>query len=96
MKRISYAGLLPLFVLIMSGTASGQVSQRASTVDPTTAAKQSLALAEYGKCKEALQLLKKTPRSADRDLKLKAGVNDLGVAQSTTIKPKQRLKLFSC
>ena len=74
MKRISYAGSLPLFVLIMSGTALAQVSQRASTVDPTTTARQSLALAEHGKCKEALQLLKKTPRSANGDLKLKAGV----------------------
>lgn len=74
MKRISYPGLLHLFVLIVSGTALAQASQRGSTVDPSATGKQSLALAEHGKCKEALQLLKKTPGSADKDLKLKAGV----------------------
>jgi tetratricopeptide (TPR) repeat protein len=38
------------------------------------AVKESLSLAEHGKCKEGLQLLKRTPRIADKALRLKAGV----------------------
>ena len=74
MKSIRYASTLTLLGLIASRVAVAQAPQKASGVDPATAAKQSLSLAEHGKCKEALQFLKKTSPTADKELKLKAGV----------------------
>ena len=74
MKPIRHAITLILLGLMASRVAVAQVPQKASGADPATAAKQSLALAENGKCKEALQLLRKAPRTADKDLNLKAGV----------------------
>lgn len=76
MKSILRAGSLTLS--IVSGfadvVAQAQVAPKAAVVDPAAAAKESLSLAEHGKCKEALQLLRKAPRSANKDLNLKAGV----------------------
>jgi len=64
-----------LFGLLASGrTVVAQVSQSAPELDAGGAVKQSLSLAEHGKCREALDLLKKNPRIADKALKLKAGV----------------------
>jgi tetratricopeptide (TPR) repeat protein len=64
-----------LFVLIAIRPVMAQVPQKAPAVDPLAAAKQGLSLAERGKCKEALQLLRKsTPHLADKEIKLKAGV----------------------
>ena len=74
MKGFQHASSFALLVLIVNGTAVAQVSQRAQAVNAAATAKQSLSLAEHGKCNEALQLLKKAPRSTDKDLKLKAGV----------------------
>jgi hypothetical protein len=76
MKSILYAGSLILFVVsgCAYAVAQTQVPPKASAVDPAPAAKESLTLAEHGKCKEALQLLRKTPRTADKELKLKAGI----------------------
>jgi tetratricopeptide (TPR) repeat protein len=75
MKRVQHLFSFTLVALISVGPAVAQVPQKASTVDPVTAAKQSLSLAEHGKCKEALQLLRRTtPRLADKEIKLKAGV----------------------
>ena len=60
-----------------------QVPPKAPAVDPLAAAKQSLILAEHGKCKEALQLLRKsTPHLADKEIKLKAGVATMRCALS--------------
>jgi len=76
MKRTQDLISFTLFVLIAVSPAAAQVPQKApAAVDPLAATKQSLFLAEHGKCKEALQLLKKsTPRRTDKELKLKAGV----------------------
>lgn len=72
MKRII---LFTLFLLITISPVAAQVPQKTSAVDPLAAAKQSLSLAEHGKCKEALQLLRRsTPHLADKEVKLKAGV----------------------
>src|ERR1700736_229399 len=80
MKHIPYASLFIMSVLIVVTPVAAQVTQRTPAVDPVTAVKQSLSLAEHGKCKEALQLLKKTPQLADKERKLKAGVAILGCA----------------
>ncbi len=75
MKRIRDLISFTLFALIAISPAVAQAPQKAPAVDRLAATKQSLFLAEHGKCKEALQLLKKsTPRLADKELKLKAGV----------------------
>jgi tetratricopeptide (TPR) repeat protein len=75
MKRLHDSISFTLFVLITVSPVVAQVPQKAPAVDPVAAAKQSLSLAEHGKCKEALQLLRRTtPRLADKEIKLKAGV----------------------
>ena len=76
MKSILHAGSLTLFVVsgFANVVAQAQVPPKAAVVDPAAAAKESLSLAEHGKCKEALQLLRKAPRTANKDLNLKAGV----------------------
>jgi tetratricopeptide (TPR) repeat protein len=67
--------LFTLFVLTAMSPVVAQVPQKAAVLDPLAAAKQSLFLAEHGKCKEALQLLRKsTSHLADKEVKLKAGV----------------------
>ncbi len=64
-----------ILVLTASSPVIAQVPAKAPAVDPLATAKRSLFLAEHGKCKEALQLLRKsTPHLADREIKLKAGV----------------------
>jgi len=80
MKRIPYASSLTLLILITATPVVAQVPQRAPAVDPTAAAKQSLSLAEHGKCKEALQLLKKAPPASGKELRLKAGVATVSCA----------------
>src|SRR5712664_1300657 len=79
MKRIQNVISFALFTLIALSTATAQVSRKTPAGDPLTATKQSLFLAEHGKCKEALQILKKTPL-ADKELKLKAGIAIVGCA----------------
>jgi tetratricopeptide (TPR) repeat protein len=80
MKRLSYTSSLALLTLIAIVPVVAQVPQSAPAVDSMAAAKQSLSLAEHGKCKEALQLLKKTPPTTDKKLKLKAGVATVNCA----------------
>ena len=64
-----------LFVSVAISPVVAQIPQKASGVDPLAAAKQSFVLAEHGKCKEALQLLRKsTAHLRDKEIKLKAGV----------------------
>src|ERR1700739_1363652 len=64
-----------LFVLMAIRPVVAQVPPKTPAIDPSAAAKQSLSLAEHGKCKEALQLLRKSsPHLTDKELRLKAGV----------------------
>lgn len=75
MKRLKYLISLTPFLLITISPVAAQVPQKTPAVDPPTSAKQGLSLAEHGKCKEALQLLRRSaPQLADREVKLKAGV----------------------
>ena len=80
MKRIQNVISFTLFVLIAVGPAMAQVPRKAPVGDPLAATKQSLFLAEHGKCKEALQILKKTSQLEDKELKLKAGVATVNCA----------------
>ncbi len=72
MKRIQNVISFILFVLFAVSPAMAQVPRKAPAGDPLAATKQSLFLAEHGKCKEALQILKKIPQLGDKDLRLKA------------------------
>jgi len=75
MKRLQDLISFLIFVLIASRPVVAQVPQKAPAVDSLAAATQSLFLAEHGKCKEALQFLRKSaPHIADKEIKLKAGV----------------------
>src|SRR5256885_1637895 len=80
MNRITYASSFALIVLMAGSFSEAQVPQRIPAADPPASAKQSLSLAEHGKCKQALQLLRKTPQLADKEPKLKAGVATLRCA----------------
>ena len=52
-----------------------QAPQKGPAVDSLAATKQSLSFAEHGKCKEALQLLRKgTSHAVEKEIRLKAGV----------------------
>ena len=83
MKRLQDLISFVIFVLIAIRPVVAQVPPKAPTVDPLAAAKQSLVLAEHGKCKEALQLLRKSaPHLADKEMKLKAGVATMRCALS--------------
>ena len=83
MKRLQDLISFTIFVLIATRPVVAQVPPKAPTVDPLAAAKQSLVLAEHGKCKEALQLLRKsTPHLADKEIKLIAGVATMRCALS--------------
>src|SRR5579859_5201232 len=78
MKRVPYASLVALIVatgLMPSRPVAAQTFKQAQMADPTSAAQQSLSLAEHGKCREGLQLLRKSAtQPADKELRLKAGV----------------------
>lgn len=80
MKHIPYANSFALLILIAARPIGAQAPQRTPVVDPTAATKQSLSLAERGKCKEALQLLKKSPPAVGKELRLKAGVATVSCA----------------
>jgi tetratricopeptide (TPR) repeat protein len=80
MKRIRYASSAALSILMTAMPVMAQAPQRSPAVDTTAAIKQSLSLAERGKCKEALQLLKKTLTAGGKELKLKAGVATVSCA----------------
>ena len=73
MNQILRLTLFTFFAAIAT-SAAAQVLHKAPADDPASILKQSLALAEHGKCKEALQLLQKKPQLAEKDLKLKAAV----------------------
>jgi predicted Zn-dependent protease len=80
MKRIQNVISFILFVLIAVSPAMAQAPRKVPADDPLAATKQSLFLAEHGKCKEALQILKKTPQLGDKELELKAGVATVNCA----------------
>ena len=83
MKRLQELISCIIFVLIATWPVVAQVPPKAPVVDPLAAAKQSLFLAEHGKCKKALQLLRKSaPHLADKEMKLKAGVATMRCALS--------------
>lgn len=68
-----------LFVLVGYGSLAAIVSAQSAAKPPATdassAAQKGLALAEGGRCSEALPILKKSaPQAADKPLKLKAGL----------------------
>jgi tetratricopeptide (TPR) repeat protein len=73
MKRIPYTSLFTLLILFAITPVMAQAPQSA-TGEAVAGAKQSLSLAQRGKCREALQLLKKSAPVADKELRLKAGV----------------------
>jgi hypothetical protein len=77
MKSIFQAGSLAAFVFsgFANLVAQAQVPPKAAAVDRAAAAKESLSVAEHGKCKEALRLLRKISSTGGKELKLKAGVN---------------------
>lgn len=63
-------------IIVLAGSPGvSQTPQSAPPPDAAVAVKQSLSLSAHGRCKEALQLLKKSgARISDKDLKLKAGM----------------------
>src|SRR5258707_13325069 len=73
MTHIPSASSFVLSILITATPIMAQAPQRTPVADSTGASKQSLSLAERGKGKEALQLLKKTPPAGSKELRLKAG-----------------------
>ena len=74
MTHIPSASSFVLSILITATPIMAQAPQRTPAANSTGAIKQSLSLAERGKCKEALQLLKKSPPAVGKELRLKAGV----------------------
>jgi predicted Zn-dependent protease len=75
MKSVHYPSLFAVLVLTTFQPVVAQGPQKAPAVDPAAATKQSLSFAEHGKCKEALQLLRKSsPRLVDKESRLKADV----------------------
>jgi tetratricopeptide (TPR) repeat protein len=80
MTHIPSASSFVLSILITATPIMAQAPQRAPAADSTAAIKQSLSLAERGKCKEALQLLKKTAPGGSKELRLKAGVATVSCA----------------
>jgi len=80
MTHIPSASSFVLSILITATPIMAQAPQRTPAADSTGAIKQSLSLAERGKCKEALQLLKKTPPAGSKELRLKAGMSTVSCA----------------
>lgn len=75
MKRFLHASAFALLVLTTAESVSAQASPKTPAMDSQASAKQSLSLAEHGRCKEALQVLKKNAgTTADKEGKLRAGV----------------------
>lgn len=74
-------GSLPSFLacvvsgVILGATAFAQTAAKPAAVDPGTAAQQAIALAEQGRCKEALPALKRVvPRLAEKQLRYHAAM----------------------
>ena len=76
MKPFRFAILWNLFLVVVGGSAVAQVAPKpAVAAADAPAAKQALALAERGNCKEALSTLRKiTPHLVDKELKRNAGL----------------------
>src|SRR5438270_179699 len=75
MNRIVYGSLFGAFIFgLLTGSSRGQVSHNASAND-VASSQHGISLAEKGKCREALPLLKKAiPGATDKQLKYHAGM----------------------
>ena len=84
MKQSLYAVAVTVFVLVAANAALAQVPQKTPAPDQaTTTVKQSLSLAQRGRCKESLQLFRQNASHlADKEFKLKSGVAILHCAMS--------------
>jgi tetratricopeptide (TPR) repeat protein len=59
----------------LSGFTSAQSSAKPESTSPSESAKKGISLAEAGRCREALPILKKyAPQAADKEVKVKAGL----------------------
>jgi tetratricopeptide (TPR) repeat protein len=68
---------------ILAGVAAAQSAAKPPAVDASSSTQKGLTLAEGGHCREALPILKKSaPQSADKQLKLKAGLATVRCALS--------------
>lgn len=83
MNRIDYGTFSVVFICgLMTGSSLAQVSHKASAND-AAAAQQGISLAEKGKCREALPLLKRiTPGVVDKQLKYHAAMATARCAMS--------------
>jgi tetratricopeptide (TPR) repeat protein len=71
-----FKGILAAVITTWAGSgALGQAPQKVASEDVTAVAQHGLELAEHGRCREALPLLKKgAPHAVDKELKRKAGL----------------------
>jgi tetratricopeptide (TPR) repeat protein len=77
-RLLSFPGALLLFAGVVFGQAGGKPS-----ADPSTSAQQAIALAEQGRCKEALPTLKTVmPRVADKQLRYHAAMAETRCAMA--------------
>jgi tetratricopeptide (TPR) repeat protein len=83
MNRIVYGTLIVVFIFgLLTCSSRAQVSRQTSAND-VASAQQGISLAEKGKCKEALPLLKRaTPGILDKQLKYHAGMATARCAMS--------------
>jgi tetratricopeptide (TPR) repeat protein len=83
MKRIQTTVSFTLLLLIAVTPLGAQAPQKAPALDPADAAKQGLNLAQHGKCKEALRVLRKSAATTStKEVRLKAGVATINCALS--------------
>jgi tetratricopeptide (TPR) repeat protein len=67
--------VLTLACGILTGLVAAQAGPKTAAVDTTSATQKGLSLAEAGRCREALPILKKSaPLTSDKQLKLRAGL----------------------
>ena len=67
----------------IAGLAAAQSPAKPSAADASSSTRKALTLAERGRCREALPILKKSaPQAADKQLKLKAGLATVRCALS--------------
>jgi tetratricopeptide (TPR) repeat protein len=75
MDRVLNAILAGFLVALAADSAIAQAPQKPPAEDPSTTAQQGVELAEHGRCREALPLLKKGgPHAAGKELRRKTGL----------------------
>jgi tetratricopeptide (TPR) repeat protein len=73
----------PVFLVLLPAAAFSQAPPKSTPSETSTATNRGIDLAEKGHCREALPLLKKSaPLTADKQLKLKAGIATIRCALS--------------